>query len=287
MPAQRHAHSAAGNPTGPSLPITTKLITLVSLGLRYYGKIAFPFHLALVPDPAETPLIYGSVFALATLFVYLKSSETVRKLMIFGLCGSAAILSLSIPFSDPMEIKNLGLLEHRMVVPWIGVLIGLVSAAAQVKLSGPRWMGAAALCFVLLASMSIRRLPAFIDACHFWSVAVKESPTSSDAWHNFGNSLMFDFRYEESEAAYRHALKLDPGRALSHLNIAYIYSEQKRLQESIEECYLELKNEPYSIKASDSLATLYMRSGAPALARDWRERANKLRAGQPVPPLRK
>jgi tetratricopeptide (TPR) repeat protein len=142
------------------------------------------------------------------------------------------------------------------------------------------------LCFPLLACISTQRLPDFLDARRFWAKAIKESPKSSDVWHNFASVLTDDTRYMESEKYYREALRLDPSRHLSHLNLAYIYNKQYRRAEAIEELYRELENAPFSIKACESLSILYLEVGDARLSQEWKEKAAKMKAGIYVQPFK-
>ncbi|MFO7534307.1 MAG: glycosyltransferase family 39 protein [Kiritimatiellia bacterium] len=274
---------AAGNP-GTGFSWLAQLRTLTGLLVRYYGKTAIPAHLALVPDPARTPIIYGAVLTVATALAVWRLRPRERGLALFGFFWAALILALSVPFSSPPEVRNLGLLEHRMVVAWAGVGIAWLAIARGAGSWRPGLgAGAAAVAVVLLGGLTRERLPAFLDMRSFWTRAVAESPDSSDAWHNYGCVWLVDRRFDEAEKAFRHALAVEPGRPLSHLNLAYIYSEQKRYAESFEACFQELKNEPYSVKACQSLAVLYGKTGSPDLAREWRRREQELRSISRLP----
>lgn len=277
----------AGNPEG-GVPWLSQAGNLTGLITRYYGKMAFPVHLALIPDMAETPVIYGLIFLILTFIVFWRLKGLPLRFMAFGLAWALGVLVLSVPFSKAYEIRNVGLLEHRMVLAWAGILTAWMAAATLLKWSPSRiWLGLSSASLLLLSFLSVQRLPDFIDPRCFWAKAIIESPESSDAWHNYGSVLTYDLRYEASEKAYREALRLDPQRPLTHLNLAFIYTQQNRRSEAIDECYRELDNTPFSEKACLTLSILYYEVGNPRMAQGWKEREQKIRAGQFVLPFKR
>jgi hypothetical protein len=277
----------AGDP-GPGGPLLTQVSVLAGLLTRYYGKIAFPLHLALLPDPDLTPIIYGLIFLVLVAIAFWRLKGLPQRLMVFGLLWSTGVLALSVPFSKSSDIRNLGLLEHRMVLSWAGVLIAWLVAANEVKWTFSKvWFALGVICLTLLASLSVNRIPDFMDPRTFWGKAVRESPNSSNAWHNYASVLSDDKRYEEAIIYFQRALRIDPDRQLSHLNLAYVYHQQHRYAEAIEECYKELDIAPYSEKACLSLFHLYLKVGNPSLAQKWREREQDIRNGKFVQPFKR
>ena len=99
----------------------------------------------------------------------------------------------------------------------------------------------------------LAREPANSDALHYlgliqygagkWESAaelLQRSVVANDrnaaAWSNLGNALTMVSRLPEAEAAFRSALRIDPGFADASFNLGNALRQQQRLAEA-EECY--------------------------------------------------
>ena len=251
-----------------------RISVMTGLMLRYFGKILIPVGMALIPDMAESTALYGALGLVLLVGVYVRRRSPEDRLMAFGMILGVSFLALSVPFSHTMGVRNLGLLEHRMYMPLVGFLaawligIGWRSRVAPIL----------ALAFVaMLGMVTVERLPALSDMQAFWSRAVKESPQSTDAWHNYGCVQVSVKRTEEAIAAFARSLELDPHRPMSYFNLGGIYYNRGQYGRAIENLKKELENNRYSFKACDLLAETYYKSGDVEQSKEWRRRANELR----------
>lgn len=63
----------------------------------------------------------------------------------------------------------------------------------------------------------------------------QERPADPVVLNDLGNLLRLAGRLEESEAAYRRALTLDPNRVSTHFNLALLLQQENRLEAALEE----------------------------------------------------
>ena len=56
------------------------------------------------------------------------------------------------------------------------------------------------------------------EATYRWEKATQLDPTYSEAWNNLAIGYEYDGRFDEAEAAYQRALKLDPKNMLIRQN---------------------------------------------------------------------
>lgn len=258
----------------PGLAPLEQASTVAGLLLRYFGKVLFPLNLALVPDLEESTVRFGVLSLILTALLLWRARPPHNRIMLFGLALGFLALGLSVPFTDRMGARNLGLLEHRMYLPLAGFLLALLAG-----LNAPRARLAPLLLLAFAANLfgiTAERLPALSGMTPFWSRAVRESPHSSDAWHNYGSMLATDNRFAEAEKAFLKALELNPRRRMSHLNLAYIYNKRKHYAQAIDRVRMELENDPGSVKACLAMAQNYAQSGDALRAREWRLHAREL-----------
>jgi len=69
--------------------------------------------------------------------------------------------------------------------------------------------------------------------------------------------LMKDGKYDEAEKEYREALRLDPGNADIHFNLAALLQDQIRYQEAEEEYRKAIELNPLHAEAHYNLASAH------------------------------
>jgi tetratricopeptide (TPR) repeat protein len=74
--------------------------------------------------------------------------------------------------------------------------------------------------------------------------ATKMSPTSKEAWINYGNSLMDTQRYSEAIVAYEKALALDPKNVGVRVDLGTCYRGVGKFDKAVEEYRTALKIDP-------------------------------------------
>lgn len=267
---------ATGNP-GMVSSQPTMAWKVPEIVIRYYGKTLFPAGLKILPDLTESTPVFGLIVLGLIVGLWFCSSGSGRKQIGFGVLWTLTILVLSIPFSNWEDIRDLGLLEHRMYVPWLGVL--LAGLAGFFVLPERLCKAAGSIVCILVPVLSVltmSRLPYFVDANTFWARAIFESPKSDDVWHNYGCLQMDNNDVKTAEKAFLKAIELNPKRDGSYNNLAIIYFQAKRYDEAVTACQNELRNAPYSFRSVRLIGKIYQSMGHEQLAKEWIERAKLL-----------
>ncbi len=217
------------------------------------GKFFLPFNLAIMPVLRDTTIVYGLV-GVALISLLAISGRLEKGWLAFGLLWFILFMLPSFVNPNPAEFYYLLLLEHRLYLPFIGLIFvfkdlklpatkseSKKSSAASLKLrnlaTGPITI-AAVLIILVFTVLSALHLPNFKNPVSFWSFAVAKSPNSPLANRNLGAMLYFENRLEEAEAAYRRALELNPREPMAKNNIGVIYRDRGDYEEA-KELFLE------------------------------------------------
>ncbi|MEO0586189.1 MAG: tetratricopeptide repeat protein [Planctomycetota bacterium] len=204
------------------------------------------------------------------------------------------------PTSSLMPIHDL-YFEHRMYLPLAAVLALLVlgmhaaarrttSPAAANKLSIAVVLGMA----VPFAALTVLRNTEYSSGIAIWSTVTERAPENPRGWYNVGQHLERVERMDEAEFAYRRAIDIKPDHArslnnlgkilaergqldtaqdlleratetsniaLHHYNLAEVYRQQARLDESIAKLHDTLELDGDNAKALNSLGFLTLTRG--------------------------
>lgn len=225
------------------------------------GKFLFPFNLATMSLLREVNIIYGlvAILLIALLAVYRKID---KKWLSFGLTWFILFMLPSFVNPNPSEFYYLLLLEHRLYLPFLGLIfifkdisIDEVSFIKRMQLEK-----AISYLFIvvllLFAVISINRLPSFSNRLSFWLNAVEQTPNSPLAQRNLGVMLYFDNNLTEAEIAYKRSIELNPLEKMVHNNLGVIYLNRGELELAEVEFKKELEINPGYDKALDNLNNL-------------------------------
>ena len=101
-------------------------------------------------------------------------------------------------------------------------------------------------------------LDALADAARQPEAAARQAASAAKAqqYRDAGNRLAGEYRYADAEAAYREAIRLDPGNADAHNDLGYLYAIVNRRSEA-EAAYREaIRLNPAHAEARDNLDRL-------------------------------
>lgn len=240
---------------GGALAILFSILENSPAAIINLGKFFFPFNLAIMPVMQDVTILYG----LAAIFmVVLAAQQRLLKKgwLAFGLIWFIAFTLPAFINPNPEEFYYLLLLEHRLYLPFFGLififkdftwpdwLLATKSSFAAWRLIDIFSFGFLVLFFIL----SALHLPNFKDRLSFWEFAVERSPRSPLAHRNLGAMLYFENRPDEAASAYRRALELNPQEKMAHNNLGVIYLDRRELAAAEEEFRLELAINPgYSV----------------------------------------
>lgn len=239
--------------------------------LIFLGKVFLPFNLSVYPVPADTPWFYGvaSFLALIALLIYSRPFSWSRVLFGFIWFWSFLVLGSLRPDSDLFR----NFLEHRLYVPFLGLLIILSEAGNAWQRLSPLWRRRALiLVFFLLIILNWRHAWNFQDRFHFWKQAVASSPHAPLAHRNLGAMYYLEGDLNQAEVLFRRALALNPQEPMAHNNLAAIYIDRQDFWRAESELKKELEINPLYDLAFFNLGRVYYERGRYQEARAlWQE----------------
>mgnify|MGYP000592347516 CR=1 FL=1 len=203
--------------------------------LAYFGKVFLPFNLSVFPMIADMTILYG-ILALVGVgaLVYFSRSNNLRRMLVGFL---VFILFLVPALMVPDDLNNQDF-EHRLYVPMLGILLLLSETILfKNKLSSKQMSIAAGGVALVLAVMSLVRMPVFDDAVTFWSAAVESSPNSAYA------NMMLAARLDDTDmnratTLMEKAYALDPNQKYINYYMGTLQVMKGQLLES-EKYFLE------------------------------------------------
>jgi protein O-mannosyl-transferase len=219
------------------------------------GKFFFPFNLGIIPLLHETSIIYGLAAILLLAFLSFQKRIKINWLA-FGLLWFLLFMLPAFLNPDPGKSYQLLMLEHRLYLPFIGLVFIFLNFKDYGLKNKKLVLGAAFIVLLLFAFLSARRLPYYQNPLSFWRYAVENSPNSPFAQRNLGAMLYYDGKPEEAEAAYNYSLELNPREPMVHNNLGVIYLDRGELEKAEKEFLQELEINPGYDKAISNLDNL-------------------------------
>lgn len=226
------------------------------------GKFLFPFDLSIMPILKETSAWYGIFTVL--IFVYLALTKKIKKAwLMFGLVWFLLFLLPSFVSPNPEEFYYLLLLEHRLYLPFLGLVFIFIDFNV-INLSNKdnfkfKKINNAILVVVLLIfiTLSFNHLPNFKNRLSFWQFATSKSDSNSFAYNNLGAMLYLEGRINEAEEIYQKALNINSNTKMANNNLGVIYLDRREFDLAESAFNKELEINPGYDRALYNLEYLY------------------------------
>ena len=199
------------------------LIERTPVLVQYLGKAVLPFNQSVFPMMHDTGYLLG-ILALVIMAVLITFSDPPsRKIWIGGL-GWFVILMLPVVML-PGTLNEQDF-EHRLYVPFMGILIALAFSVA-LKGGQPVVTGAWVLVCIIFAALNIRHQQKFSDPVTFWEAAVQGTPHSGYA------TMMLAARLDDTDkpradALMRQAYRLDPDEKYINFYMGKYYLDMNK-----------------------------------------------------------
>jgi tetratricopeptide (TPR) repeat protein len=253
MLIRNYALMAYSGHTGQELISLTSNWPAVIFG---FGKFFLPFSLSALPVMPDSTIIYGLLSIVLLLIAFFWPAKRPYRLFIFGLFWFFVFLA-------PSLIRLQGqadFIEHRLYLPFIGLLISLsaLSLVQDLDLYRRRVAGALFILVLVLSVSSLWRSRDYQDSLTFWRAAAKNSPHSVLAQKNLGAMLYFSGQPQAALERYQAALAINQSEAMVHNNIGVIYLDAGLLDQAEKEFRLELLINPGYENALKNLENLSM-----------------------------
>ncbi len=254
---------------GPPLFSMKTAPVTVALLARYLGKTVMPFNCALIPTFSGSTVLYGNLALAALLAMGCWQGKRTGRYFLFGAGWFLLFLAPAMPFSTQGDIENLGLLEHRLYMPLVGILATLMAgwghgaeASYAHRLRRVRYSAMAMLVVAAgLAGITARRIPAFVDGYSFWTTAVRESPHSHLANMSLGVIYLRRHEPDRAKPLFDKVVTRDPKIRYGHHNLGAYYLDKGQLDFAEAEYKKEIEFYPESLPSYQCLALVYQKMG--------------------------
>ena len=216
----------------------------------------YPIYHSLFAPPVAVSLVFLLMVAGGGLYLLFQSSRF--RLVGFGVVWFFLTLSIEssvIPISDVI-------FEHRVYLPSLGVFL---AASVVVWSQFGRWplrTGLVVASIVLVfVGATYRRNRVWADELSLWTDVAAKSPAKPRAHNNLATAYAKLGRFDEAEAEYLVALRLDPNRSETHNDLGVAYAKQGRLDEAIREYAIALRLRPTDPSIRYNFGNAYLRQG--------------------------
>ena len=253
-------------PTG----FAARLVRAATAACFYLGKFLVPVDLLTIypawPLNPPTPLRILALPAFAALLALL--ALTRRSWTRHALFGLGFFILTALPilgFFDMQWLQFSPVADHLIYLPMLG-LIGLTAAAldcALDKIPTSLRSGAFALlalpfaCFVWTSHHDARR---YRDPLKLWAYTLAHNPDAWPAWNGYGTALLDSGHAAESIAPIQQALRLKPGFAQAHYDLANAWLALGKTSDAIAEYTAALTLNPDDAQAHYNLANALLQS---------------------------
>lgn len=219
------------------------------------GKFFLPFNLGVISLLENVNIFYGVFSSLMLLFLAINKNIQ-KKWLVFGLTWFMLFMLPALLNPDPTKSYQLLLLEHRLYLPFIGLIF--IFKDAKFRFFKNKKVVSIIFIFILIVftTISVLRLPNYKDRLSFWNYATKTSPQSSFAYNNLGAMLYLSSKPDEAEKYYKKALEINPFEPMVHNNLGVIYMDKGEYEKAKEEFLKELEINPGYTKARNNLNNL-------------------------------
>lgn len=217
----------------------------------YIGRVFFPYGLSVMPALKDMSLGPGVVAAVLAA-VFILSSCADKKRSVFAAVWFLAFLLPTLARGDAGGLPR-DYADHRVYTSMAGLFI----AAGGMRFPEAFKLAAGAVLFILLAGLSLIRLPVFSGRLSFWENAVQYSPSNPVSRTQLGAAYFEAGRCREAAAQFSAAWEMAPGDAVINLdmgNVAQACGDPDRALFYWEKA---LAAEPGNIAALNNVAVFY------------------------------
>jgi len=256
-------------------PFRNRVLIMPGLVLKYLQLLVFPVnlnarHLTPPPESLLSLPFLGPLILCGLLGVVLVLLARRSRLIAFG---SLWFLVALLPVLNLVPLEGTTMADRFLYLPSAGfalVLTGLPEAAKGWRGSLMGWAFRATWAVLILiginnAVFTVLRNPVWHDEIRFFTLLVKQVPSSCIAHHNLGYAYYREGNLMTAESEYRKALSLNPDYAESHATLGDVLVKTGRYQEAIAEyeAYLRLfPDGPNRGKAEERIQRLKLHVGA-------------------------
>jgi tetratricopeptide (TPR) repeat protein len=218
-------------------------LTTQAKALAYYAKLlVFPIGLNVYHQFFEAGLV--SVILAASLLVPTLAWLALRDRSRTGLLSVGWVgVTLAPTAVVPLHVL---VNDHRLYLPLVGAVMGLVAVLGAKPLQGRRRRLVAALALLGLAATTMQRNRVWEDEFTLWSDAAAKSPHPlvPTAHIHLGNYAKDHGSLDVAIAEYQRALEISPGHVAARTNLGLVYEAMGDVDRAIDNYRSLLADDP-------------------------------------------
>lgn len=215
--------------------------------VQYTGKIFFPLNLSVYPYIKDTSFIPGILAIGGLVWVAFTNKQRNASLIGFGMLWY--VLFILPAFVVPKNLTN-AMFEHRMYVPYTGMVFIVAGAFQNWKVFGDSMRKGFGISLLVICSMiSFRYFNVFADEFSFFKNAVENNPHSSQASRMYAMQLNTAGKPEQAIGYFEKALALDSNELFANYYLAdLLYMNENDLDKAAYHLDREIKLNPFFLE---------------------------------------
>jgi len=234
--------------------------------LHYLRLSLWPDRLCLLygrPQPPTDLLLWVQCGAMAMLVIV--TAWLLARRSAVGFLGAWFFIAQA-PTSSVIPLLH-PVFEHRMYLPLMAVVAGIVCAAYRVfrncGAAGGRWLsvGTFVLAGFALGATTIRRNMDYQTEVSIWSDTAQKAPTNPDAQYGLGLAWATAGQVDKAGAAFAEALRLKPDFAQVHYDWGLALVNAGRETKALEHFTAALGINPRYAAAADGIGVVLYHQG--------------------------
>ncbi len=240
-----------------ALPLTTRLEHMLIAYVRYIGHTVWPTGLVVFyPYPRVLPVTQvvgaGLLLLVVTWFVIRWAGS--RPYLAMGWGWYLVTLS---PVIGLVQVGAQAMTDHYSYVPLIGLFVVVAWGAPEILTKRP-WLPVLGVGTILVCiGLTRQQLRYWRDSRSLFEHALAVTRDNWMAHNGLGIALSQQGQLDEARRHFLEAIRLNPGQAALHKNLANVLVKQDELTAAIDEYHIALQLKPHDPDVIRALATAH------------------------------
>jgi tetratricopeptide (TPR) repeat protein len=261
------------------LPFRERIGSAFAAYAAYLGKFFWPARLAVFYPHTSVAAwkltLAGLVFVVLTALV--TQNRRRRPYLFVGWWWFVVML---LPVIGIVQSGGQFIADRFTYLPLIGPVIAIVWFGAELLGKRPQWKTTAvitvAAVLIVLAGLSFRQTGFWSDKFTVYRHTLDVTSDNERMWYFYAKALATDGYLEQSEKAYREAIRLTPLRADDHEALGLLLAREGRMADAVREYREVISMEPENVPVLRYLALALIQSGSVGEALEYLRAAARI-----------
>lgn len=225
------------------------------------GKTFLPVNMVGFSNFDRLTLISGSfVYGMLLLLPFLMKFKD-KKLYFFGFAWYFLFLIPSLMVRIRHVEDFFDYAEHRMYLPFLGVIIMIMEIAKNIHLSEKSKNYILSALILIFAIRSFVYLDVFETRYSYWQHQIEMYPDKARGYTNLAKAHLSAGNLDEAAKLHEQAYKLSPGSFFLNTDMAYVFLQKSEWEKAEKHAKAAVKLEPNDPTANYNLAKSYSKRG--------------------------